>query len=173
MYQVDLARYYKQKECYEAGEPIPDISASEAVKLYDEQMKSGQPPKGRKVGKAPDPVAAVAPMVPVEDPETASATSDDEEDVSPEPAPPKVDRASKRHKTAKDDAAKPAGKVAKAKETPVAERVSKSPEMERKKKAVKKQQSVIDEEAEEEEVAAAESPKKEKKNKKKRKSEIA
>lgn len=54
MYQVDLARYYKQKEAYEAGEPVPEINADEATRLYNEHLKSGMPFKGRKGRKLQD-----------------------------------------------------------------------------------------------------------------------
>lgn len=53
MYQVDLARYYKQKECYLRGETILDISPEEAKELYREHLKTGVPFKGRK-GKKVD-----------------------------------------------------------------------------------------------------------------------
>lgn len=189
MYQVDLCRYYRQKEAYESGEPIPDISASEALELYEAQLKSGLPLKGRKVGKAPTP--ATAPTV-LEDIESEPPTDDEEEDESPEPpkaaTPPKSDRVSKRQKTAKEsEAAKPAAlkvleKAVPAKAagaTKTTDRVSKSPEIERKKKALKKGKA--DEEAEEEETeATASSPakgkaqdKKDKKKKSKRKGDTA
>ena len=53
MYQVDLARYYKQKECYLRGETIPDIGPEEAKDLYREHLRTGVPFKGRK-GKKVD-----------------------------------------------------------------------------------------------------------------------
>ena len=110
MYQVDLCRYYAQKSAYEAGEPIPDITAEEAIELYDAQLKSGQPLKGRKAGK---PLTVVAAPTLLEDIESEPATSDEEEEDTPEPprvaTPPKADRASKRQKTAKEnEVAKPA-----------------------------------------------------------------
>ena len=111
MYQVDLCRYYAQKAAYEAGEPIPDITAEEAIQLYDAQLKSGQPPKGRKAGK---PLTTATTPTVLEDIESEPATSEDEEEEeSPEPprvaTPPKADRASKRQKTAKEnEVAKPA-----------------------------------------------------------------
>ena len=110
MYQVDLCRYYAQKSAYEAGLPIPDITAEEAIQLYDAQLKSGQPLKGRKAGKPS--TTAAAPTV-LEDIESEPATSDEEEEDTPEPprapTPPKADRVSKRQKTAKEnEIAKPA-----------------------------------------------------------------
>ncbi|MCJ1320422.1 hypothetical protein MMC15_005761 [Xylographa vitiligo] len=166
MYQVDLCRYYAQKSAYEAGLPIPDITAEEAIQLYDAQLKSGQPLKGRKAGKPS--TTAAAPTV-LEDIESEPATSDEEEEDTPEPprapTPPKADRVSKRQKTAKEnEIAKPAA--------------SKSPELERKKKGSTKKGGKVDDDVEIDETdAVASSPvkkgqeKKDKKTKRKRKSE--
>ena len=180
-YQVDLCRYYEQKKAYEAGEPIPDISAAEARKLYEEQLKSGLPPKGRKIGKAPTPAAPA----PVQDTAEEEDSSEEEEE-SPEPqkavTPPKTDRSSKRQKTAKDNAASSKTTTTKGKaspDSPKADRVSTSPELERKKKGTsKKKESKVDDAVEEEAEATVASPvkakaadKKDKKSKRKRKSE--
>ena len=53
LYQVDLARYYKQKDCYSRGEPVPEVSHEEAKDLYREHLKTGVPFKGRKGPKVP------------------------------------------------------------------------------------------------------------------------
>ncbi|MCJ1286820.1 hypothetical protein MMC26_006166 [Xylographa opegraphella] len=194
MYQVDLCRYYAQKSAYEAGEPIPDITAEEAIQLYDAQIKSGQPLKGRKAGRPP--TATAAPTV-LEDIESEPATSDEEEEDTPEPprvpTPPKADRSSKRQKTAKEnEVAKPAS--SKVIDKPpeqnmqsgfqLADRTLQSPELERKKKGSAKKGVKVDNDVEVDEThAMASSPvkkghdkkddKKDKKAKRKRKSEAA
>ena len=78
MYQVDLARYYKQKECYERGEPVPDIGAEEAKRLYQEHLKKGVPFKGRKGKKVERAV-----NIPAED-QPMGSTEDDSDDSSEE-----------------------------------------------------------------------------------------
>jgi hypothetical protein len=101
-YQVDLCRYYKQKEAYENGEPIPEISPEEAQELYREQVKSGQPPKGRKVGKAAMQAHTSAALPDGNKDDTSSSES--EEDTPPPKAvsPPRTDRSSKRQKIVKE-----------------------------------------------------------------------
>ena len=94
MYQVDLARYYKQKECYERGEPVPDIDAEEAKRLYHAHLKTGVPFKGRKGKKVERAV-----NIPTED-QSLSSTDDDNDNSSEEEqqqAPPPKNN--KRQKT--------------------------------------------------------------------------
>ena len=131
MYQVDLARYYKQKECYERGEPVPDISPDEAKRLFQEHLKSGVPFKGRKgkkdvSGIAPIPASAnTTSIIDATEPASSSeeeAEDEDEEEEEEEQAPPPK---SKRQKTGKETTSKPnpAKPAAKGKpvEAPVAE----------------------------------------------------
>ena len=75
MYQVDLARYYKQKECYERGEPVPEINAEEAKRLYQAHLKTGVPFKGRKGKKVERAV-----NIPAEDAGGAGVGSTEEDD---------------------------------------------------------------------------------------------
>ena len=97
MYQVDLARYYKQKECYERGEAVPEIDADEARRLYADHLKKGVPFKGRKGKKVeravniPNPAAAA---------NQSTSDDDDDDDTSSEEeqAPPPKN---KRQKTGK------------------------------------------------------------------------
>ena len=106
MYQVDLARYYKQKECYERGEAVPDIDAEEAKKLYQEHLKKGVPFKGRK-GKKVNRAVNIPPEVGAGNVNGGEATSDDDDDDDDDdssseeeqqaPPPPKA----KRQKTGK------------------------------------------------------------------------
>ena len=98
MYQVDLARYYKQKECYERGEPVPDIGADEARRLYQEHLKKGVPFKGRK-GKKVERAVNIPPEAPAH---AGSDDDDDDDDTSSEEerAPPPKNKRQKTGKSA-------------------------------------------------------------------------
>jgi hypothetical protein len=100
MYQVDLARYYKQKEFYERGEPIPEIDAEEAKRLYQEHLKKGIPFKGRK-GKKVERAVNIPPEDLGNEAQISDESDDDddseESDDEPEIPPPKA----KRPKTSK------------------------------------------------------------------------
>lgn len=80
MYQVDLARYYKQKECYERGEAVPEIDAEQARRLYGEHLKTGGTFKGRKGKKVIRPVNIPAEVMP--QPSSDDEEEDEEEDTS-------------------------------------------------------------------------------------------
>ena len=125
---MNFARYREKVKAYKEGKPIPEISDAEAKKLYDQR---------RKDDGFPDP--------PLDDPviedhagsETSDASTSDDE--TPEPikaqSPP---RSSKRSKKDKESPVKrTSSKVVESVVIPMAERVSKSPEMERKKKSRK------------------------------------
>jgi hypothetical protein len=121
MYQVDLARYYKQKEAYESGEAVPEISAEEATRLYNEHLKSGLPFKGRKGRKLqdiPPPAAGVR----------RAHSDDSSEESEPETAPPPKAKRQKKDdgKPAKAPAAKMKGAPA-APGTPAGNKAEVSP----------------------------------------------
>ena len=106
MYQVDLARYYKQKECYERDGVYPEVDADEAKRLYQEHLKKGVPFKGRKGKKVERPVNIppqdrVASQPPTSEEEQEmddEPEEEEEEEEAEEPVPPPK---SKRQKTGK------------------------------------------------------------------------
>ena len=98
MYQVDLARYYRQKEFYERGETVPEIDAEEAKLLYQTHLKTGVPFKGRK-GKKVERAVNIPQGEPPSgsDPDDDDDDDDEEEEEEEQAPPPK----SKRAKTSK------------------------------------------------------------------------
>ena len=115
-------------KAYKEGKPIPEISDAEAKKLFDEQ---------RKAGGFPDPPPDDPTVEEHPDSETSDASTSDDE--TPEPikarSPP---RTSKRSKKDKESPIKPPPtKMVEPVASPVAERASKSLEIERKKKSRK------------------------------------
>lgn len=132
MYNVDLARYYKQKEEYDAGRAIPTISPNEAQELYNEHLRTGTLIKGRKGKRVLEVAAAAGEIVPAQAaaladadgsdeeeadeadaPEEDAEAEDDDEDESEEEAPPPK---SKKQKTAKSTPAKATPKKAESPE---------------------------------------------------------
>ena len=115
-------------KAYKEGKPIPEISDAEAKKLFDEQ---------RKAGGFPDPPPDDPTVEEHPDSETSDASSSDDE--TPEPikahSPPRTSKRSKRDKESSFKATPT--KVVEPVASPMAERASKSPEMERKKKTRK------------------------------------
>lgn len=174
MYAVDLCRYYKQKEYYESGEPFPEISADEAKALYDEQMKTGLPLKGRKGIKMPVKPGQSSTQAEAETTATSSEDEDDEDSPAPAP-PPKLERASKRQKIAKDQAITNSHPTAiKPKSSVENPAVESTKVADKRKKGSKKRgaaDDVTDELLESSPIKGTESGKKEKKTRKKRKSE--
>lgn len=81
MYNVDLARYYKQKEEFDAGRPIPIISDAEAHELYQEHLRTGTLIKGRKGKKVLEEAAAAGQIVPAHVAAAADADGSDEEEA--------------------------------------------------------------------------------------------
>ncbi len=125
---MNFTRYKEKVKAYKEGKPIPEISDAEAKKLHDEH---------RKAGGYPDPPPDDSTIEEHDDHETSDASTS--EDDTPEPikarSPP---RTSKRSKKGKASPVKPTPtKAIEPFPSPVAERVSKSPEMERKKKSRK------------------------------------
>ncbi len=88
-----MARYREKVKAYKAGRPIPEISDTEAKKLYEDE---------RNVGLAPEQLhrELEAPT----DLETSLPSSSDEDTPEPPkaPSPPKSPRSSKRRKSGKD-----------------------------------------------------------------------
>lgn len=80
MYQVDLARYYKQKEVYEAGGDYHAIDPEDCRKLYEEHQASGIPFKGRKGKKAERLTSDASNLAPVVSEQRMDNDEDDDED---------------------------------------------------------------------------------------------
>lgn len=122
--------------------PIPEITDDQAKKLYEEQKRVGithEPPQDD-LGHMEEPIDTEISDV--------DASSIDESPEPPKvPSPPKSPRASKRRKSMKEAADKTSlsSKQTAVREMPVAspgvERISKSPEKERKKKSTRKREA--------------------------------
>jgi hypothetical protein len=88
-----LARYREKVKAYKAGQPIPEISDTEAKKLYEDE---------RNVGLIPE--RSHRELEPHTDPETSLPPSCDQDSPEPPraPPPPKSLSISKRRKSGKD-----------------------------------------------------------------------
>lgn len=183
-YGVNFARYKEKVKAYKAGKPIPEISDSEAKKLYEEQKKVGiihEPPHDD-LGQSEEHLDS-----------ESSNSSSSEDEGSPEPprAPsPPSPRLSKRRKATKDSSGK---KPSLTKQIPVREleqtpkstpgQAAKTFENDKKKKVTRKRDvkgsdEVLDSKKEivvavasSPQALSQETPAKQKKSKKKRKSE--
>lgn len=138
-YGVNFARYKEKVKAYKAGEPIPEISDSEAKRLYEEQKKVGiiHEPSHDDLGQSEEHIDSAS---------SSSSSSEDEESPEPPRAPsPPSPRLSKRRKATKDSGGK---RLSTIKQVTVRElepapklalgQASKSPENDRKKKFPRK-----------------------------------
>lgn len=181
---MNFARYKEKVKAYKAGKPIPEISDSEARRLYDEQRKVGithEPPHDDLVQSEEH----------LDSGSSSASSSEAEESPEPPRAPsPPSPRLSKRRK-AKDSGGKRSS-VAKQVSTQKIEptpkssagQIAKSPENDKKKKSMRKRdgkgsdetldprKSIIVPISGSPQVLSQEAQSKQKKSKKKRKSEL-
>lgn len=97
-YGINFARYKEKVKAYKAGEPIPEISDTEARRLFENERKNGL---------TTERLLSHAELEQTEDPlesESSISTSSEEPPVSPKvPSPP---RSSRRRKNDKDQTVK-------------------------------------------------------------------